>query len=62
MKILYVDDDDDDDDKIYIAENRLSRGGFTVVIATDAVQGSEQPDSPGTCVHQDKASVRGGWR
>jgi two-component system cell cycle response regulator DivK len=46
MKILYV---EDNDDNIYLLKNRLSRAGFTVVIATDGTQGiamaaSEQPD------------------
>ena len=46
MKILYV---EDNDDNIYMLKNRLSRAGFTVIIANDGVQGvamaaSEQPD------------------
>jgi CheY-like chemotaxis protein len=46
MKILYV---EDNDDNVYMLKNRLSRAGFTVVIATDGAQGvsmaaSEQPD------------------
>ena len=46
MKILYV---EDNDDNIYMLKNRLSRAGFTVVVATDGTQGiamatSEQPD------------------
>jgi len=46
MKILYV---EDNDDNIYMLKNRLTRAGFTVIIATDAAQGitmaaSEQPD------------------
>jgi len=46
MKILYV---EDNDDNIYMLKNRLTRAGFTVVIATDGAQGvamamSEQPD------------------
>jgi two-component system cell cycle response regulator DivK len=46
MKILYV---EDNDDNVYMLKNRLTRAGFTVVIATDGVQGvamaaSEQPD------------------
>ena len=46
MKILYV---EDNDDNIYMLRNRLTRAGFTVVIATDGAQGvalaaSEQPD------------------
>jgi two-component system cell cycle response regulator DivK len=45
MKILYVEDNDDS----YMLKNRLSRAGFTVVVATDGAQGiamatSEQPD------------------
>ena len=46
MKILYV---EDNDDNVYMLKNRLSRTGFTVVVATDGAQGiamasSEQPD------------------
>jgi CheY-like chemotaxis protein len=46
MKILYV---EDNDDNIYMLRNRLTRAGFTVVVATDGAQGvamaaSEQPD------------------
>ena len=57
MRILYV---EDNDDNIFVLKSRLSRAGFTVVIANDGAQGvamatSEQPDlilmdlsSPGT--------------
>jgi two-component system cell cycle response regulator DivK len=46
MKILYV---EDNDDNVYMLKNRLSRAGFTVIIATDGAHGiamatSEQPD------------------
>ena len=46
MKILYV---EDNDDNVYMLKNRLSRAGFTVVVAIDGAQGvamatSEQPD------------------
>ena len=46
MKILYV---EDNDDNAYMLKNRLSRAGFTVIVATNAAQGiamasSEQPD------------------
>jgi CheY-like chemotaxis protein len=46
MKILYV---EDNDDNVYMLKNRLSRAGFTVIIAIDGMQGvamaaSEQPD------------------
>jgi two-component system cell cycle response regulator DivK len=46
MKILYV---EDNDDSIYMLKNRLSRAGFTVIVATDGAQGvamatSEKPD------------------
>jgi CheY-like chemotaxis protein len=45
-KILYV---EDNEDNIYMLKNRLSRKGFTVLIATDGAQGvamaaSEQPE------------------
>ena len=46
MKILYV---EDNDDNVYMLKTRLTRAGFTVVIATDGQQGvamaaSELPD------------------
>ena len=46
MKILYV---EDNDDNVYMLKNRLSRAGFTVIVAIDGAQGltmatSEQPD------------------
>ena len=46
MKILYV---EDNDDNVYMLKTRLTRAGFTVVIATDGTQGvtmaaSELPD------------------
>ena len=46
MKILYV---EDNDDNVYMLRKRLTRAGFTVVIATDGVQGvamagTERPD------------------
>ena len=46
MKILYV---EDNDDNVYMLKNRLTRAGFTVVIATNGLQGvamaaSEHPD------------------
>ena len=46
MKILYV---EDNDNNVYMLKNRLTRAGFTVVIATNGVQGvamaaSEHPD------------------
>ena len=46
MKILYV---EDNEDNVYMLKNRLTRAGFTVIVATDGVEGvamaaSEQPD------------------
>ena len=46
MKILYV---EDNDDNVYMLKNRLTRAGFTVIVATDGAQGvamaaSDQPD------------------
>jgi CheY-like chemotaxis protein len=46
MRILYV---EDNDDNIYMLKHRLTRAGFTIIIATDGAQGvamaaSEQPD------------------
>jgi len=45
VKILYV---EDNEDNIYVVKNRLTRAGFTVLIATDGAQGvatavAEQP-------------------
>ena len=45
-RILYV---EDNDDNIYVVKNRLGRLGFSVIVATDAVQGlsaaaTERPD------------------
>jgi two-component system cell cycle response regulator DivK len=44
--ILYV---EDNDDNVYMLKNRLTRAGFTVIIAANGVEGvamaaSEQPD------------------
>ena len=46
MKILYV---EDNDDNIYVVRNRLTRAGYTVLVATDGEQGvamaaAERPD------------------
>ena len=46
MRIFYV---EDNDDNVYMLKNRLSRAGFTVIVATDGAPGvamaaSEQPD------------------
>src|SRR6516164_5364998 len=46
MKILYV---EDNDDNVYMLKNRLTRAGFTVVVATNGAKGvamatSEKPD------------------
>src|ERR1700675_2608240 len=46
MKILYV---EDNDDNIYVVKNRMTRAGFTVLVATDGAQGvtmaiAEMPD------------------
>lgn len=46
VKILYV---EDNDDNIYVLKNRLTRAGFTVLVAQDGEQGvamaaAEQPD------------------
>jgi CheY-like chemotaxis protein len=46
MKILYV---EDNDDNVYVLKSRLTRAGFTVLVATDGAQGvtmaiTEQPD------------------
>jgi two-component system cell cycle response regulator DivK len=45
-KILYV---EDNEDNIYVLKSRLTRAGFTVVVAMDGEQGvaiaaKEQPD------------------
>lgn len=46
MKILYV---EDNDDNIYVLKNRLTRAGYTVVVALDGAEGvamaaTEKPD------------------
>jgi two-component system cell cycle response regulator DivK len=46
MRILYV---EDNDDNVYMLKNRLTRAGFTVLVAANGTQGvamatSEQPD------------------
>jgi CheY-like chemotaxis protein len=46
MKILYV---EDNEDNIFMLKSRLTRAGFTVIIATDGAQGvamalSERPE------------------
>ena len=46
MKILYG---EDNDDNIYVVKKRMTRAGFTVVVATDGAQGvtmaiAEKPD------------------
>lgn len=46
MKVLYV---EDNDDNIYVLKNRLTRAGFSVLVATDGAQGvaaarAEMPD------------------
>src|ERR1700731_3014458 len=46
MKILYV---EDNDDNIYVVKKRMTRAGYTVVVATDGAQGvtmaiAEKPD------------------
>jgi CheY-like chemotaxis protein len=46
MKILYV---EDNEDNVFMLKNRLTRAGYTVIIANDGAQGvamamSERPD------------------
>ena len=46
MKILYV---EDNDDNVYMLKNRLTRAGFTIVVAPDGARGvamatTEKPD------------------
>jgi len=46
VKILYV---EDNEDNIYVVKSRLTRAGFTILVATDGAQGvamaaTEQPD------------------
>ena len=46
MRILYV---EDNDDNVYVVKNRLTRAGYTVLIAGDGAQGvamaaDERPD------------------
>lgn len=42
MKVLYV---EDNDDNVYVVKNRLTRAGFTVLIATDGEQGVAMADT-----------------
>ena len=42
MKILYV---EDNDDNIFMLQRRLTRAGFTVLIAKDGEQGVAKPES-----------------
>ena len=46
MKILYV---EDNEDNVYVVKSRLTRAGFTILVATDGAQGvvmaaNELPD------------------
>ena len=46
MRILYV---EDNDDNIYVLKNRLTRAGFTILVARDGAEGvamatAERPD------------------
>ena len=46
MKILYV---EDNEDNVYVVKSRLTRAGFTILVAADGAQGvamasTEQPD------------------
>jgi len=46
VKILYV---EDNEDNVYVVRSRLTRAGFTILVATDGEQGvsmaaTEQPD------------------
>jgi CheY-like chemotaxis protein len=46
VRILYV---EDNDDNVYVVKNRLTRAGFTVLVAVDGQQGlamaaAERPD------------------
>jgi len=46
VRILYV---EDNDDNVYVLKNRLTRAGFSVLVATDGAQGvaaatAERPD------------------
>jgi CheY-like chemotaxis protein len=46
VKILYV---EDNEDNVYVVKGRLTRAGFTILVATDGAQGvtmasTEQPD------------------
>ena len=39
MKILYV---EDNDDNVYMLKSRLTRAGFTVIVATDGAQAGQE--------------------
>jgi hypothetical protein len=56
MKILYV---EDNDDNVYMLKHRLSRAGFTVIIATDGVDRCGLPPSD-DCIEK-AAQIERGW-
>ena len=44
MRILYV---EDNEDNIYVVRKRLTRAGFTILVATDGEQGWRWPPPSG---------------
>ena len=59
MKILYV---EDNEDNIYMLKNRLTRAGFTVVVATDGAQGVDDGDRASGPTHPDGFEPAGARR
>jgi CheY-like chemotaxis protein len=61
VKILYV---EDNDDNVYVVKNRLTRAGYTVLIATDGAQGVAMAadDRPDLILMDLSLPVLDGWK
>ncbi len=60
VKILYV---EDNEDNIYVLKNRLTRAGFSVLMATEGEQGvaAESAEHAGLDHHGPEPAVLDGW-
>jgi two-component system cell cycle response regulator DivK len=60
MKILYV---EDNDDNVFVLKNRLTRAGFTVLVAVDGAQGLAMAleDRPDLILMDLSLPVLDGW-